>query len=214
LAKKIKKSAKSDVLFYYKGNHLTVIGDRDEIGWPAYTSYLDIEPELAIVIGKRSHKIAGYTIFNDASARDVQFPEMTALGPTRSKDFARGNGLGPYLVTADEIPDPLSLNVRVDVAGRYMWRGHTSEYSKTPEQVIAFCETIFPLAPGTVLGLGTVPGCTGLDNDLWILPGEMIRISFDGLGTLHQQAPEKIPKLEKSRWEQRPELKKHMQMTL
>lgn len=210
LAKRFKKSAKSDVLFYYKGNHLTVIGDHDEIGWPAYTSYLDIEPELAVVIGKESHKIAGYTIFNDASARDVQFPEMMGSGPARAKDFARGNGLGPYLVTPDEIADPLSIDVKVEVGNRYVWRGNTSEHIKQPEQVIDFCETIFPLFPGTVLGFGTIPGCTGLDNDLWIAPGEMIKMTFDGLGTLHQRVPDKLPQLEKSRWQERPELKKFM----
>jgi 2-keto-4-pentenoate hydratase/2-oxohepta-3-ene-1,7-dioic acid hydratase in catechol pathway len=210
LSKKINKSAQSDILMYYKGNHLTVIGDQDEMGWPSYTSYLDIEPELAAVVGKESHKIAGYTILNDASARDVQFPEMMGSGPARSKDFARGNGLGPFLATPDEIPDPLSINVTVEIGDRYVWRGHTSEYTKRPEQVIDFCETIFPLISGTVLGFGTIPGCTGLDNDQWILPGEMIKMTFDSLGTLHQQVPEKLPKLEKSRWEERPELKRFM----
>jgi 2-keto-4-pentenoate hydratase/2-oxohepta-3-ene-1,7-dioic acid hydratase in catechol pathway len=210
LAKRIEKSAKSDVLFYYKGNHLTVIGDHDEIGWPAYTSYLDIEPELAMVIGKGSHKIAGYTILNDASARDVQFPEMMGSGPARAKDFARGNGLGPFLVTPDEIPDPLSINVKIEIGNRFLWHGHTSEYAKRPEQVINFCETIFPLFPGTVLGLGTIPGCTGMDNDQWILPGEMIKMTFDGLGALCQRVPDRLPKLEKSRWAERSELKRFM----
>lgn len=210
VSKKIKKSAKSDILFYYKGNHLTIIGDHDDIGWPAYTSYLDIEPELAAVIGKESHKIAGYTIFNDASARDVQFPEMMGSGPARSKDFACGNGLGPFLVTPDEVPDPLSIDVKVEIGDRHVWRGHTSEYIRRPEQVIAFCESIFPLFPGTVLGFGTVPGCTGMDNDVWIQPGEMIKMTFDILGTLHQRVPDRLPRLETSRWEERPELKKFM----
>jgi 2-keto-4-pentenoate hydratase/2-oxohepta-3-ene-1,7-dioic acid hydratase in catechol pathway len=210
LSRRIKKSAQSEVLFYYKGNHLTVIGDHDEIGWPAYTSYLDIEPELAMVIGKGSHKIAGYTIFNDASARDVQFPEMMGSGPARAKDFARGNGLGPFLVTPDELTNPLSLNVTVEIGDRYVWRGHTSEYIKRPDQVIDFCETIFPLYPGTVLGFGTVPGCTGMDNDLWIEPGDLIKMTFDGLGTLHQLVPAELPELEKSRWQERSGLQKYI----
>jgi 2-keto-4-pentenoate hydratase/2-oxohepta-3-ene-1,7-dioic acid hydratase in catechol pathway len=210
LSKKIKKSSRSDILMYYKGNHLTIIGDHDEMGWPAYTSYLDIEPELAVVIGNDPQKIAGYTIFNDASARDVQFPEMMGTGPARAKDFAKGNGLGPFLVTPDEAPDPLSIDVKVEVGDRYVWSGRTSEYTRRPEQVIDFCETIFPLHPGTVLGFGTIPGCTGLDNDQWILPGEKIRMTFGGLGALHQRVPDRLPNLEKSRWEDRPELKRFM----
>lgn len=206
IIKRIKKNSRSRILMYYKGNPLTVIGDRDEMGWPAYTSYLDIEPELAFVIGGRPGGIAGYLIFNDASARDIQFPEMMGMGPGRAKDFARGNALGPYLVTPDEIEDPLDLSVKVEIGSRYVWHGHTSDYTVRPEQVVEFCETVFPLHPGTVIGMGTVPGCTGLDNDLWINPGELIKMTFDKLGTLHQRVPEKLPALSPSRWRPRPEL--------
>jgi 2-keto-4-pentenoate hydratase/2-oxohepta-3-ene-1,7-dioic acid hydratase in catechol pathway len=185
---------------YYKGNHLTIIGDYDEIGWPSYTSYLDIEPELAIVTGNARCRIAGYLIFNDASARDIQFPEMIGLGPARSKDFFNGNGLGPFLVTPDEIPDPLSLHVTVKVGTRFVWRGSTSEYVLHPEKLAEYFQSIYPFVPGTVLGMGTVPDCTGLDNDQWINPGELIEITFDGLGTLHQRIPDKPGALEKSRW--------------
>lgn len=206
LARKIKKASASEALPYYKANHLTVIGDQDVIGWPGYTSYLDIEPELAVIIGSNQQKIAGYTIFNDASARDVQFPEMMGSGPARSKDFADGNGLGPFLVTPDEIPDPLSLNVSVKIGTRHLWKGHTSEYSLHPEKVIAYFETIAPLLPGTVLGLGTIPGCTGLDNDKWIQPGDLIEMTFEKLGTLHQAVPATLPSRTPTRWRPRTDL--------
>ncbi len=125
IGRRVKKMSHSDTPPYYKGNHLTVIGDHDEIGWPDYTSYLDIEPELGIVIGSSPDSIAGYTIFNDASARDVQFPEMIGTGPARSKDFANSNGLGPYLVTPDEVGDPLDLKVSVKVGSRHWPSGFT-----------------------------------------------------------------------------------------
>ena len=96
-------------MLYYKCNHNAVIGDNDTIHWPAYSSYLDIEPELAIVTGNEVMPIAGYTIFNDSSARDVQFWEMVGTGPARSKDFGHSKGLGPFIVTPDEIGDPLAL---------------------------------------------------------------------------------------------------------
>jgi 2-keto-4-pentenoate hydratase/2-oxohepta-3-ene-1,7-dioic acid hydratase in catechol pathway len=203
LKKRLYAMSISNMPPYYKGNHLTVIGDGDDLGWPSYTSYLDIEPELAILTGNPECQIAGYLIFNDASARDVQFPEMFGSGPTRSKDFFNGNGLGPFLVTPDEIPSPLSLNVTVKIGMRLTWRGSTSEYTMQPEELVSYFRSIYPFLPGIVLGMGTVPGCTGLDNDQWINPDEMIEITFDGLGTLHQYVPERPGKLEKSRWPQR-----------
>jgi 2-keto-4-pentenoate hydratase/2-oxohepta-3-ene-1,7-dioic acid hydratase in catechol pathway len=206
MKRRIERASRSDTPLYYKGNHLAVIGNGDCMGWPAYTSYLDIEPELAVVVGSGACKIAGYTIFNDASARDVQFPEMMGSGPARSKDFADSNGLGPYLVTPDEIPDPLALPVSVTIGNRHTWSGHTAEYTARPLEVLEYYEKVFPPRPGTIVGMGTVPGCTGLDNDLWILPGERIEIRIEGLGTLCQRVPSKIGRLEKSRWKARPEL--------
>jgi len=164
-----------------------------------------------MVIGNSRDKIAGYTIFNDASARDVQFPEMIGTGPARSKDFFRGNGLGPFLVTPDEVGDPLNLEVDVNISDRFLWKGHTSEYSVQPTDVVAYLETVFDLQPGMVVGMGTIPDCTGLDNDLWLLPGDTVRITFEKLGTLHQKVPSRIPELEPSRWASRAGLKKYQQ---
>jgi hypothetical protein len=203
LARGIVRKSRSPILMYYKGNHLTVIGDDDEMGWPNYASYVDIEPELAFVTGGEAQPIAGYLVYNDASARDVQFPEMMGTGPARSKDFVNGNGLGPFFVTPDEIPDPLGLKVTAKVGTRFEWHGHTSEYTAHPEKVAAFLRTVYPNVPGIVVGMGTIPGCTGLDNDLWIRPGESIEITIEGLGTLRQRVPAQLPKLEPSRWKAR-----------
>ncbi|KQC11020.1 MAG: hypothetical protein APR62_10795 [Smithella sp. SDB] len=202
------KAATSGKMLYYKGNHNAVIGDNDTIHWPAYTSYLDIEPELAVVTGNEATPIAGYTIFNDSSARDVQFKEMMGLGgPARSKDFDRSNGFGPFIVTPDEIGDPLALNVKVKIGNRYEWKGSTSEYFARPEEVVNFLKAVFTLLPGTVIGLGTIPDCTGLDNDLWLEPGDKIEIIFDKLGILRQNIPENLGKIEPSPWGIRKELR-------
>jgi len=209
--RRIARTAESPVLLYYKCNHCEVIGDGDTTGWPAYSSYVDIEPELAVVAGTEAQPLAGYVIFNDMSARDVQMPEMMGSGPARSKDFARSNGIGPYLVTADEVPEPRALAVDVRVTDahrkqRFHWRGSTSEYSHTPQQIFEFLRTVFTPPPGTVIGMGTVPDCTGLDNDLWLHPGDAVQITFDRIGTLRQQLPSSLPPLETSRWPARPEL--------
>ncbi len=133
---------------------------------------------------------------------------MFGLGPARSKDFGHSKGLGPFIVTVDEIGDPLALNVKVKIGERYEWKGSTSEYSARPEKALEYLKTIFTPSPGTVIGLGTIPDCTGLDNDLWIKPGEKIEITFDKLGTLRQNTPEDLGKIEPSRWGNREELRK------
>jgi 2-keto-4-pentenoate hydratase/2-oxohepta-3-ene-1,7-dioic acid hydratase in catechol pathway len=189
---------------HYKGNHNSIIGDGGTIGWPSYTSYLDIEPELALVTGKVPcgatpdqvrQALAGYVIYNDASARDVQLPEMFFTGPASSKDFDSGNGIGPYLVTADEIPEPLALPVTVEITGRPPWRGSTAEYSHHPTVVLGQLAARRGLPAGTLVGMGTIPGCCGLDRDEWISPGDEISISIEGLGTLTQRIgyPERRP---------------------
>lgn len=201
--RRIAKVATEADLPYYKCNHTAIIGDGDEPIWPSYSAYLDIEPELGIVTGTAERRIAGYLIFNDFSARDVQMPEMIGLGPARSKDFSRGNGLGPFLVTPDEVPNPLDLAVTVKIAERLTWQGTTAEYVRTPQQVIDYVHTIFTPPPGTVLGMGTIPGCAGLDNDVWIRPGDTVAITFDRLGTLHQGIPAEVVLPQNPRWEPR-----------
>ncbi len=205
IVKKRVSAASGGKMLYYKCNHNAMIGDNDTIHWPVYSSYLDIEPELAIVTGNAAQPIAGYTIFNDSSARDVQLWEMVGTGPARSKDFGHSKGLGPFIVTTDEVGDPLTLNVKMKIGDRLEWKGSTSEYSARPEKALEYLKTVFEPLPGTVIGLGTIPGCTGLDNDLWINPGEKIEIMFDKLGILRQNTPFKVENLEKSRWKNRKE---------
>jgi 2-keto-4-pentenoate hydratase/2-oxohepta-3-ene-1,7-dioic acid hydratase in catechol pathway len=204
---------------YYKCNNNSFIGDMDETIWPLFSSYLDVEPELGIVIGdaplycpkgKIEKTIAGYTIYNDFSARDVQWHEMIGLaGPARCKDFECGNGAGPFLVTTDEIPDPLSLGVSVKVGDRYTWKGNTSGYIEHPYSVVENLTRFRSLEPGTILGMGTVPGCCGLERNEWLLPGEKIQITFEKIGTLRQIIPLPEGKLEKPKWRKRPELEKY-----
>ncbi len=193
---------------YYKGNHNEISGQHDIVPWPPYTSYLDIEPELAFVIGSDNDGkpvIAGYCILNDISARDVQFPEMKSIGPGRCKDFTASNGLSAFLVTPDEIKDILNLWVTVNIGDRLHWTGSTAEYMALPSDIIEYLGEVFALRPGTVIGMGTIPGCCCLDNDLWLRPGERITIEFESLGRFEQIIG--VPKnLEPSRWITRQDL--------
>jgi len=204
----------------YKGNHNAIIGDGDAAYWPSFTSYLDVEAELGVVVGgtqcgltraTSEAGIAGYLIFNDFSARDVQWPElMGRLGLARCKDFDRSNGIGPFLATPDEVGNPLSLDVSVTVGERYRWTGHTSGYVVHPAIVVEYLKSFQTVMPGTIVGMGTVPGCCGLDRNEWVLPGDLVEIDFEKLGTLRQLIPSEIGPLEPSRWAARPELKRFM----
>jgi len=195
-------------LSYYKSNMNAIVGDGETVPWPAYTSRLDIEPELAVVYGNDTQPVAGFCIFNDISARDVQPTEFVG-GFCLTKDMAKGNQLGPYLVTPDEVGDPYNLKVTVLVNGKLKYQGSTSEISHKAEDVFAWLGSIAPLKPGSVMGFGTIPDCTGCDHDDFIDPGAEIQITFERLGTLHCRFAEPTGKLLPSRWPVRKPLEKY-----
>jgi 2-keto-4-pentenoate hydratase/2-oxohepta-3-ene-1,7-dioic acid hydratase in catechol pathway len=115
-----------EVPAYYKGDPDTVSGPDDVVEWPKYCEKFDFELELAVVIGRRGKNItkadakryiAGYTIWNDWSARDQQMREgPLGMGPSKGKDFDTGNTIGPYLVTADEL-DVSNLRMTAKING-------------------------------------------------------------------------------------------------
>ena len=195
-------------LSYYKGNMNSIVGDGETVPWPAYTSRLDIEPELAVVYGNQRQPVAGFCIFNDVSARDVQATEFVG-GFCLTKDMARGNQLGPCLVTPDEVGDPYNLKVTVRVNGQVKYQGSTSEISHKAEDVFAWLAFIAPLKHGSVIGFGTIPDCTGCDHDDFVDPGAEIEISFERLGTLRCRFAEPTGKLLPSRWPLRETLRKY-----
>ena len=195
-------------LSYYKGNMNSIVGDGVTVPWPAYTSRLDIEPELAVVYGNAKQPVAGFCIFNDVSARDVQAPEFIG-GFCLTKDMANGNQLGPCLVTADEVGDPYKLAVAVRVNGQVKYRGSTAEISHSAEEVFAWLNFIAPLKPGSVVGFGTIPDTTGCDHDDFVDPGADIEITFERLGTLRCRFAEPAGRLLPSRWPLREALRRY-----
>jgi 2-keto-4-pentenoate hydratase/2-oxohepta-3-ene-1,7-dioic acid hydratase in catechol pathway len=197
-----------EVLSYYKSNMNTIVGDGVTVPWPIYTSRLDVEPELVVVYGNERQPVAGYCIFNDISARDIQATEFVG-GFCLTKDMANGNQLGPYLVTPDEVGDPYNLKVTVLVNGQIKYQGSTSEISHKAEDIFAWLGFVAPIKPGTAMGFGTIPDCTGCDHDDFIDPGADIAISFERLGTLRCRFAEPAQKLLPSRWPLRPALKKY-----
>jgi len=179
---------------YWKGNADAVFGPEDEIRWPAYTEKLDYELEMSIVIGKQARGlsvedapavIAGYTIFNDWSARDIQMREMALqLGPGLGKDFA--TSMGPCLVTPDEI-DPFSVAMEARVNGEIWSSGTLGAMKFSFAEMVAHVSQEQTLMPGDVLGSGTIGRGCGLELDRWINPGDIVELEVEGIGVLRNR---------------------------
>ncbi len=186
----------------YKGNPDTIIGPDEVILWPAFTDLLDYELEYGIYIGKEGknipreqawHYIAGYTIFNDISARDIQLQEMMVggVGPAKGKDTC--SVMGPCLVTPEDI-DPNNLRMMARVNGE-LWSDNNSGTAYwTWPQIIEFASMEETLYPGDFLGSGTVEHGCGMELDRWIQPGDIIELEVEGIGTLRNRVGEKPPK--------------------
>lgn len=179
---------------YYKGNPFSVVGTNSEVHWPTYTEKLDYELEFGIFIGKAGRNIspeaahnhiAGYTIYNDFSARDTQMQEMRCfLGPAKGKDFDTGNAIGPYLVTPDQVPEPYNLTMSARVNGEEWSRGNSSSMHFTFEEIIAYISRDETLYPGEFIGSGTVGNGCGLELDRWLKRGDVVELEVEGLGVL------------------------------
>jgi 2-keto-4-pentenoate hydratase/2-oxohepta-3-ene-1,7-dioic acid hydratase in catechol pathway len=176
---------------HWKGNPDTVIGPDDEVPWPHYTDKLDYELEVAAVLGRPASRvtpeqaldcIAGYTIFNDWSARDIQFREMEVrLGPAFGKDFA--TSLGPALTTADAI-DISTARMSARVNGETWSEGTLGAMVFSFAEVVSTLSVDQPLHPGDVIGGGTIGRGCGLELDRWIQPGDVVELEVEGIGVL------------------------------
>ncbi|TNF63185.1 MAG: fumarylacetoacetate hydrolase family protein [Rhodobacteraceae bacterium] len=183
-----------DQPIYYKGNRMSFIGHGEDVIWPAYAQFLDVELELAIVIGRRGKDIPaaeapgyiwGYTVLNDVSARDAQMREMPGqLGPAKGKDFDTGNILGPWIVTADEIAHPAALDMEVRVNGERWGGGNSREMQHDFARIIEHISASETLHPGEVIGSGTVGTGCGLEIGKRLAPGDLFELTIEKIGTL------------------------------
>ena len=182
---------------YYHPSRFSVCGHEDDVSWPAYCEALDFELEFGCYIGKpgkdipRDHArdhIFGYTIFNDFSARDEQTKEMAGqLGPGKGKDFDNANAMGPCLVTADEIPDPYALEMKVRVNGEEWGRGNSRDMRWKFEDCIAHAARSETLHPGEFFGSGTVGNGCGLEQLRYLAPGDVVELEVEGIGVLRNR---------------------------
>ncbi len=191
---------------FYFSNTATIVGNKSPIRKPDATNELDYELELAVIIGKEGSDIpvseadsyiAGYTILNDWSARDIQRVEMkVGLGPSKGKDFA--TSIGPELFTPEElkaflIPDDLhgntiSLAMTAAVNGREYSRGNSRDMHWTFAELISHASRNSRILPGDLIGSGTVG--TGCITEFppgtypWLQAGDVVRLEIEGLEVL------------------------------
>ena len=197
-----------DFPVFYFTNHLAVVGPGELRVGRRRLLRLDFELECFCVIGKRvtnptleeaDDAIAGYGVMNDFSARALQMEEMKLnLGPAKGKDFA--TAIGPWLVTKDELSDRLSpspkgnvlrARMRAFVNGIPVSDGDVAQMDWTFAQIVARAADGVTLSPGEVIGSGTVgTGCflelngSKVTNDQWLVPGDVVSLEIEGLGTL------------------------------
>lgn len=190
---------------FYFSNTSEIYGPDEPVPYPTGSQELDIELEIACVIGREgknvpveeaTNYIAGYTIMNDWSARDFQRLDMKLnLGPGKGKDFA--TSLGPWLVTPDELAERRSgseeserydMTMLARVNGQEISRGNFQQIYYSFPQMIAYASRNARLRPGDVIGSGTVgTGCLleiGTSVHPWFRPGETIELEIEGIGIL------------------------------
>jgi 2-keto-4-pentenoate hydratase/2-oxohepta-3-ene-1,7-dioic acid hydratase in catechol pathway len=173
-----------------------IVGPDEPVVYPEHlTNELDYELELAVVIGKAGKHfgpeeavdyVAGYVIFNDITARDIQRREMRSGVFSFCKAIDTFCPLGPWIVTPDEIPDPHDLRMELRVNGEARQVSHSGRMSVTIPEIVAHYSAL-GYSAGDVLSTGTVSGVAGFSTEaasLYLRPGDVIEAEIERIGVL------------------------------
>jgi 2-keto-4-pentenoate hydratase/2-oxohepta-3-ene-1,7-dioic acid hydratase in catechol pathway len=172
----------------------SLVGHDQPLRAPRVSERFDYEGELAFVVERRASRVAeadalahvaGYACFNDGSVRDWQrhTGQFTA-----GKNFRQSGAFGPWLVTADEIPDPAALTLATRVSGEELQRARTGELVFGVPALIAYITTFIDLLPGDVVATGT-PGGVGnyQEPQRFVRPGDVVEVEISGIGVLRNE---------------------------
>jgi 2-keto-4-pentenoate hydratase/2-oxohepta-3-ene-1,7-dioic acid hydratase in catechol pathway len=183
--------------YWFNKQTTCVNGPFDAID-PGVTQMLDYEVELGVVIGRAAKGVKaadaldhvfGYLVANDVSARDWQKHSPTF---TMGKSFDTHGPIGPWIVTADEIPDPQALPLRCLVNGEVRQQSSTADMSFTIAEQIEYLSTAFTLEPGDLLATGTPEGVgAAMDPPGFLQPGDVVRCEIDGIGAIENRVGER-----------------------
>ena len=177
-----------------------IIGNEDPIIIPRNSGKVDWEAELAVVIGKKCkyvkrkeamQYVAGYTIANDISYRDLQLPEKAPgstnnLGPNWVKGKALDSAfpLGPWLVTSDDVADPQRLSISLTVNGVERQAASTEDMVHPVAELIEYLSDGITLLPGDIISTGTPAGVAAFTKAPYLKDGDIVRATIQGIGTL------------------------------
>jgi 2-keto-4-pentenoate hydratase/2-oxohepta-3-ene-1,7-dioic acid hydratase in catechol pathway len=171
----------------------SIIGPNDAITFAQSASgQVDYENELAVVIGQTARNVSesdaldyvlGYMVGNDVSARDAQRSDGQFF---RAKSFDTFFPIGPYIVTADEVPDPQNLSITTKVNGDVRQNGNTSDMVFSVAEIIAYASTYFTLEPGDIIATGT-PAGVGEAKGLFLTNGDVVTCEIEHVGTLENR---------------------------
>lgn len=169
----------------------TLVGHGEPLLRPRLSTAFDYEGELAVVIGKPGRYItagdalahvAGYTCFMDGSVRDWQ---MHTTQFTPGKNFPATGSCGPWLVTADEIPDPSALQLQTRVNGEVVQEAPTSDLCFDVRRIIEYCSSFCALRPGDIIATGTPAGVGyARQPQRWLQPGDVVEVEISRIGVL------------------------------
>lgn len=173
-----------------------VIGPNDKVMIPRGSTHTDWEVELGLVIGKTCKYVspddaldyvAGYFVANDVSERHFQL-QLTGSW-TKGKSCDTFGPIGPYLVTADEVPDPQALSLGLSVNGKVMQEGSTSKMIFSVAEIISHLSQLMTLHPGDVISTGTPPGVgMGIKPEpVYLKDGDVMELWIEGLGEQRQE---------------------------
>jgi 2-keto-4-pentenoate hydratase/2-oxohepta-3-ene-1,7-dioic acid hydratase in catechol pathway len=178
---------------WFNKQQTCIVGTADPVWIPKIApDQVDYEGELGLVIGRRCKNvpddksavldvIAGFTIVNDVSVRDWQELEP---GMVVSKSFDTHGPIGPWIVTPDEIGDPLDLRIRTYVSGDLRQDGHTADMLFNIYEQVSYLSSAFTLEPGDVLATGTPSGIAWHREGMYLKPGDTVRVEITKIGEL------------------------------
>ena len=180
---------------YYMSNALTFVPSGTKIAPPAYTSAIDYELEIGVILkdelfnatpAEAEAAIGAYFLLNDFSARDKQLAEMrSGFGPQKSKHFF--SSMAATAVLAKEVVDVRALKGRVLINGAPVSEPTAASMRWTPGEMLAHASSSERLFPGEVFGTGTLPGGSGMETGNWLKRGDVLELAVDGIGRLEHE---------------------------
>lgn len=195
--REFKKEGKDCYFFIKTGVHAT-IGPNDPIRLPSHSKQIDWEIELGVVIGKPTRNatlqnamdcIAGYTICNDLSARDLgrraDWPQF-ASDWFAQKEFEGSMGLGPWIALANQIADPYKMTLKLWVNDQLMQNSTAAQLVFNIAEQIVYLSRRLTLRPGDVIATGT-PAGVGRPRGIFLKPGDTVRLEIGGIGTMENK---------------------------